>query len=124
MRVQRMLMLVGLMAGALAVQGCDPNMDTDDGFADNKPEIHLTTSDRSMVTGEVITVAAKTSNVIGKDAEIEWEAPGGRIDVQDDGQIARVRFDEPGTKEIAANLFVDGKLLRRDAVTVQVRPLR
>jgi hypothetical protein len=121
--MRKLTMLAGLAAAALALQGCTMDR-TDDAFADSQPGLKLTTSDRSMVAGEVITVAAKTENLIGKNAEIEWEAMGGRIDVQDDGQIARVRFDEPGTKEIVAKLFVDGNLVRREAVTVQVRPLR
>ncbi len=126
MRTQKSMVWAGLVAAALALPACDTDRSTRDTALGPDAAIGLSvepTRDR-MAVGEVITVAAETQNLLGRDAEIEWEAAGGHIDVQDNGRIARVRFDEPGTKEVSAKLFVDGRLVRRDSTTITVRPLR
>jgi hypothetical protein len=72
----------------------------------------------------VVTVQANTENLLGKSAEMQWEAPGGKVATEDSGRIARVMYDRPGTYTVTGHLFVDGRELRSDQVTVNVRPLR
>jgi hypothetical protein len=74
--------------------------------------------------GEVVTVQANTENLLGKSAEMRWDAPGGHVDTQDSGRIARVMYDNPGTYTVTGHLFVDGREIRQDQVTVNVKPLR
>ena len=78
---------------------------------------------RTITAGEVVTVAARTENLLGRDASIKWLAPGGEIKTEQNGRIARVRFDQPGTYTVTAQLFVDDREIRRDQVTVRVNPL-
>ena len=71
----------------------------------------------------LITVMAQTQNLLGRDAEIEWYAPGGEIQTENNGRIARVYFPDPGTYTVSAELFADGQQIRRDAVTIRVKPI-
>jgi hypothetical protein len=86
--------------------------------------LKLQPSSRSITQGEVVTVQANTENLLGKSAEMRWEAPGGRVDTEDSGRIARVMYERPGTYTVTGHLFVDGRELRQDQVTVNVKPLR
>jgi plastocyanin len=78
--------------------------------------------DRAIV-GEVVTFTARTENLLGRDAQIRWSAPAGELRTEQDGRVARVIFDEPGTYSVSAQLFVEGMEIRRDTKTVTVRPL-
>lgn len=86
--------------------------------------LSLQPSSREMMAGEIVTVIANTENLLGRDSEIEWNAPGGEVRTEENGRIARVMYDQPGTYTISAQLFVDGTMVRRDGVTVNVKPLR
>jgi len=122
--VKRGMLLAGL--AAVVLQGCTlPDRGRDTAFGpDSEIGLRLQPSSRTMVEGEVTTIMANTENLLGRDAEIEWYAPGGEIMTEDNGRIARVRFNDPGTYSVSARLFVDGNLVRRDSVTIRVQELR
>lgn len=122
----RRLGLLTCVIAALGLQGCNSDsMSRGSAFGEDAAiGLNLETSARSMVVGEVITVMAKTENLLGRNAEIEWYAPGGEIQTEDEGRIARVHFPDPGTYTVSARLFVDGDQVRRDAVTIRVKPIQ
>jgi hypothetical protein len=119
--------LAGLGAAMIATAGCrydDRPRDRDLSVSpyDNvKMTVHPT-RDRAVV-GEVVTFTANTENLLGRDANIEWRAPGGELRIQEDGRVARVIYDEPGTYSVTARLFIDNFEVRRDTRTVTVNPL-
>jgi hypothetical protein len=125
MMFRRLALGAGIVAAA-GMTACTAPRDSTTRAFDDSQEINLKLhpSSRSMVAGEIITIKANTENLLGRDAEVEWFAPGGEIRTEENGRIARVMFTDPGTYTVSARLFVDGALARRDSVTVNVRPLR
>jgi hypothetical protein len=55
---------------------------------------------------------------------MRWEAPGGKVATEDSGRIARVMYDRPGTYTVTGHLLVDGREIRAEQVTVNVKPLK
>ena len=123
MRRFGVLLMATLSMAALNACTTDPDPAEPAFGEDAQVGLDLNTSSRSMVVGETITVMAETKNLLGRDAEIEWYAPGGQIKTEEEGRIARVHFENPGTYTVSARLFVDGKQVKRDAVTIRVQPL-
>jgi hypothetical protein len=123
MRRFGVLLMAALSMTALNACTADPDP-VEPAFGDEAQiGLDLNPSSRSMVVGETITVMAETKNLLGRDVEIEWYAPGGEIKTEDEGRIARVHFESPGTYTVSARLFADGKQVKRDAVTIRVQPL-
>jgi len=118
-----MFLMAAVSMAALNACTTDPDPDEPAFGEEAQIGLDLNTSSRSMVVGETITFMAETKNLLGRDAEIEWYAPGGQIKTEDAGRIARVHFENPGTYTVSARLFVDGEQVRRDAVTIRVQPL-
>lgn len=77
----------------------------------------------NLLVGENTTIFAYSENLLGRDAEIEWDASGGELFTEDRGRIARVYFDEPGQYVVQANLILDGRLARSASTTVNVDPI-
>ena len=117
---------ISCVVAAVALQACAPDSASREAAfgEDARIGLNLEPSSKSMVVGEVITIMAKTENLLGRDAEIEWYAPGGDVQTEESGSIARVHFNEPGTYTVSARLFENGRQIVRDAVTINVRPLR
>lgn len=120
--------MAGLAAALAVTAGCryddrpaDRNVAVSP-YSDAK--MHVNASRREAVVGEVITFTARTENLLGRDASVRWSAPAGELRTEQDGRVARVIFDEPGTYSVAAQLFIDGFEVRRDSKTVTVHPLR
>jgi hypothetical protein len=125
MRFRRTALWAGIVAAAGMTACTAPRDSTTRAFDDGQDiSLRLQPSSRTMVAGEIITIKANTENLLGRDAEVEWFAPGGEIRTEENGRIARVMFNDPGTYTVSARLFVDGALARRESVTVNVRPLR
>jgi hypothetical protein len=120
-RVALRLALCG--AVALGAAGCRTTPSGEPSGPDANIGLRLEPTSRTITQGEVVTVAARTENLLGRDAELKWLAPGGDLRVEQNGRIARVRYDEPGTYTITAQLFADGREVRRDKTTVHVNPL-
>lgn len=86
--------------------------------------LRVEASRRTALVGETVTFKARTENLLGRDAEVQWMSPGGELNVQEEGRIARVSFDEPGVYSVTARLLVEGFEVRRSSETVTVRPVR
>lgn len=108
-----------LLGGVVA--GCD----TDRGrrTVDTTPEFSINSSAREIMVGETVTITTQSRNLMGRDVDVEWTSTGGDLSTERNGQIARVKFDKPGTYTVAATATFDNRVMT-DSVTVNVRPLR
>ena len=120
-RTALQLALAGMVG--LGIAACHTGPSGQASGPDADVGLRLEPTSRTITQGEVVTVAARTENLLGRDAEVKWTAPGGNLTVEQNGRIARVRYDEPATYTVTAQLFVDGREVRRDQTTVRVNPL-
>lgn len=128
MRYVNANMLIALAASAAllgGVGGCERERRVEPLTAfENPVEFGLVSSHREVVVGEVVTVTTETRNLFGRAADIEWSANGGIVETEQNGRVARVRFEQPGTYTIMARLRAeDDSIIRTDSVNVNVRPL-
>lgn len=121
---------LGLAAALVAVAGCqydDSEREARRSALTVSPyenvKLSVEPSRREAIVGEVITLTAQTENLLGRNATIQWTAPAGDLRTQEDGRIARVIFEEPGTYSVTARLFIDEFEVRRDTETITVRPV-
>ncbi len=118
------LALVALAAVAGALVACQPrqresvNAWTADGI-----ELNVRSSDQSVLSGQVVVLTADATNALGRDVRVEWDAPGGELETEEGGHIARVRYDRPGTYIIVSRLYVNDDLHRTETTRVTVRPV-
>lgn len=114
-----------LLAGGL-MTACQPAESTTarQEMVARQPSVELMASTREMLTGEVATFTISSNNIVGLSADVEWTTTGGQLITEEQGRIARARFDQPGAYTITSILMVDGREADRDSVTVNVRPLR
>lgn len=116
--------VLGLSALAL-LGGC--RTDGDDvvaGERDRSPSIDIAPGQEHVLVGDTTTFIVKSRNTVGYDAEVQWTSTGGEIQSEQNGSIARARFDQPGVYTITSTLLIDGREVDRDAVNITVRPLR
>jgi uncharacterized protein YjdB len=83
----------------------------------------IESSARDLMVGETVTLTARTENTYGRDSEVKWTSTAGKVTTEQNGRIARVQFDQPGTYTVTGVLLIDGRETRRDSVEVRVRPL-
>jgi hypothetical protein len=86
-------------------------------------DLALDASNREVVVGDTITVTARTEDTYGRNSQIKWNSTAGNLDTEQEGRVARIRFDQPGTYTVSAILSVDGKETRRASVDIHVKPL-
>jgi hypothetical protein len=83
------------------------------------PDLILQSNTKRIAQGG--TVIVRTSSIFtGHDANIQWSATGGELTTEQNGRIARVKFDRPGNYVISAILTVDGRVLESESTTVAV----
>jgi len=85
--------------------------------------LEIQATSNSIYEGEIVTVTTRSVNTLGTDADIEWSATGGKLDSEQNGRVARAKFDKPGTFIITAKLKIDGRVVDTDQVEVNVRQL-
>lgn len=83
----------------------------------------LEPSTRDLVAGETVTIFARSHDTYGRDPEITWSSTAGRVTTEQDGRIARVTLDQPGTCIVTAVLTADGREVKRESVEIRVKPL-
>lgn len=114
------LALVGAL-GTFNLAGCETGGSSSEqqtvGFA-------MSPSQKQVLAGETVTLTTTTQNTLGKQAEIQWNTTGGQIREIDNGRVAQVTFDQPGTYVVSAELMVDGQRWQTQTQTIQVRPVR
>ena len=81
-------------------------------------------SSRDVTSGDTVTFQARTRDTLGKDAKVKWTTTAGKLTTENDGKVARVKFDEPGTYSVRATLQVNGQDIQTDMVEVRVKPLK
>lgn len=86
--------------------------------------LSLEPSSRDIVSGETVTVVARTRDTYGRDAKIKWTTAGGELRQEQDGRIARVKFAEPGTYTVTASLSINDQVVQTDMVEIRVKPIR
>jgi hypothetical protein len=124
-RVFSVAMTLLLLPASLAfLTGCPPERRADPVRAAHEPSMTLVSTANTIYEGEMVTVTARTQNLLGREADIQWSTTGGELTTEDNNRIARVRFDRAGTYVVSSQLFIDGDLRHTDSVTVNVRPLR
>lgn len=108
--------ILTLALGAMLTLGaCNRN-----GVAAREVMFELNPSRSEVLVGENVTIFASSENVLGRDSQIEWDASGGELFTEENGRLARVYFDEPGTYIVQANLVLDGRLARNASTTIEV----
>jgi hypothetical protein len=118
------LCLVGMTVAA-GTLGCRSGDRGDmEPLARARPQINLIASNRDIVAGDVTTFTITSRNTLGKQADVEWASSGGGLVTEDEGRIARVQFNEPGTYTVTARLFVDNTEVDNEMATVNVRPVK
>lgn len=89
----------------------------------NRVAMTLEPSTRDILVGETTTITARCQDTYGRDPRITWTTTGGKLITEQNGRVARVRVDEPGTVTVMAILNVDGREVRRESVEIRVKPL-
>jgi len=84
--------------------------------------MQINASSREIVSGETVTFTARTQDTYGRDAKVKWSSTAGRLTTEQEGRLARVKFDEPGTYSVKAVLSIEGREVETAMVEVRVRP--
>jgi hypothetical protein len=110
------------IAGACLAGGC--STDNRGSNAEAAPSISLNSHNREVLAGDTTTLTVNSRNTIGRDARIEWSTTGGQLTTEENGRIARVRFDTPGMYTVTSHLLMGEQEVSRDSVNINVKPLR
>ncbi len=114
---------VWCLALGLGVAGCETGSRYGTVPSESRVDIDLEPSTTRLVTGETVTITARVNDTYGRDAKVAWMSTAGDIDTEQDGRVARIKFNEPGTYTVSAVLIIDGNEVRRDFVEIHVKPL-
>jgi len=119
----RHITLASTLALVLIGIGCDSMKSSSTGTNQPKVGFALEPSTREILAGETVTITARTQDTLGRDAEVKWSTTSGKLTTEQNGRIARVKFDEPGTYTVNGMLMVNGREVRREMTEIRVRPL-
>ncbi len=89
----------------------------------NPASVRIEASSRDIVSGETVTLTARTRDTYGRSPTVRWTSSAGSLTTEQDGRVARVRFNEPGTYSVKAALSIDGREVQSDMVEVRVKPV-
>jgi hypothetical protein len=68
-------------------------------------------------------VFARSYDTYGRDPQLAWTTTAGKLTTEQNGRIARVMIDKPGTCIVTAVLTADGREIKRVSVEIHVKPL-
>jgi hypothetical protein len=111
------LVLAAMMGVTVVGCGDRPRM------ARQEVRFEVEPSRQAVLVGENVTVTTRTQNILGQEADVEWNTSGGELFTEQNRRVARVYFDEPGTYMVQANLFLNGRLTRTATTTITVQDL-
>ncbi|MFN0010041.1 MAG: PKD domain-containing protein [Phycisphaerales bacterium] len=107
-----------------AVGACEKNTRSSSGEpATSRVNLSLEPSTRSLMVGEIVTITARSEDTYGRNSQLNWSSTAGKVTTEENGRIARVKFEQPGTYTVSAVLMIDGREARREAVEIRVKPL-
>jgi plastocyanin len=109
------------LAGAAGAVGCHSTADFSN--KDSAITLQVKASSHSIVVGETVTFFSRVENTLGRSAKLEWSTTGGSLKTEEEGRVARVMFDKPGTYTVTAVLSADGHEVDRSATDVEVKPM-
>ncbi len=89
----------------------------------SRVSLTLEPSTRELVVGETVTITARSEDTYGRNSELEWMTTSGKLSTEENGRIARVKFDQPGMYTVSAILNIEGREARRATVEIRVKPL-
>ncbi len=118
------LKVLCLVLPALLAGGCNSSSRTSGSDTNNsRAGFTLEASTYNLVVGETVTVFARSYDTFGRDPKIDWTTTGGKLVTEQNGRVARVMIDQPGTFTIRAILSADGREIKRESIEVRVKPL-
>lgn len=88
-----------------------------------QPELALSTTQNNILVGETTTVFAETTNLLGRQVEINWSTTLGQIEPTNEGRMARFTSEVPGTAVVTAEMRVNGQVLR-ESTNITVNSMR
>lgn len=109
---------------ALAPMACNQSAYSTSNNSTTTAGLAIEPSSREIVVGETVTFVARTHDTYGRSAKVEWSSTAGDLKREEDGRIARVKFDEVGTYTVKASLMIDNVAVQSDMVEVRVKPIR
>lgn len=114
-----------IAAAALALAGAACNTDTAmHGSSESAPALSVSAQNKTVTVGDTTTLTVQSRNTVGRNAHVEWMSTGGRIETAENGRVARISFDAPGTYTVTARLFFDNVEVAHDAVNINAQPLK
>lgn len=113
---------VVLLVSLFSLTGCDTHMKSTTGGA-TPAALSVEPSSRDIVVGETVTLVARTKDTYGRDAVVKWSSTAGALNTEQDGRVARVRFNEVGTYTVRGALMIDGREVDNDLVEIRVKPV-
>src|SRR4051812_34993241 len=100
---------LGLAAGLSG--GCaGDNHHSSTPVAEAEPQIDIATTNKEIAVGDTTTLTVTSRNTLGHNAQVQWDTTGGNLTPGDNGRLARVQFDKPGTYTVSAKLMIDGRV--------------
>jgi len=118
------LIVVSLLAVSVAGVACDRSSRTSASEAStSRVDFNLEPSTRDLFVGETVTIFARSYDTFGRDPQLAWTTTVGKLTTEQNGRIARVTVDHPGTCVVTAVLTADGREIKRVSVEVRVKPL-
>jgi hypothetical protein len=115
-----------LALGLACLSGCNSGDKSSKPIGGNEslPQIDVVTSNKQVAVGDTTSLTVNSRNTFATNSQIRWDASGGKVTTEDNGRIARVKFDRPGTYTVTARLVINGQVVDSDSTTIEARPLR
>lgn len=111
---------LALLASLGLAAGCESGPRTVGGH----PDVKVAASHKKVLVGETVTLTVASENFVARDADIQWYTTGGRLEEINDGRVAQITFDKPGTYEAGAELLVNGAIQKVATQKITVSPVR
>ena len=118
--LRRLTVIALAMFGMSTIPACE----TTSSSSGPMVEFSISPSRTKAMVGETVSISTQTANVAGSNSQIEWHATGGQLEERQNGRVALVTFDEPGSYNISANLIADGVQVMSDTTTIHVRSMQ
>ncbi|MCI0365622.1 MAG: hypothetical protein L0Y44_10675 [Phycisphaerales bacterium] len=111
------------LAGAATLTGCTTDDNRTHDATLGLTDFSVNSSADEVMVGETVTFTTRSTNLAGRNSEIEWSTTGGKLDTEFNNRVARVQFDRPGMYMISSTLLIEGEPVETDMIMVKVKPL-